>query len=61
MMMSFNDQLDADVIFFIIFLAINTGLLILFVKKACVHTKSIITNETLNERKMGFRFHYKLK
>lgn len=49
-MVTFNDRIDADLIFFIFYLIDGIGHEFLYLKKFIVHTKTMLTGETLHER-----------
>lgn len=50
LMVTFNDRIDADLIFFIFYLIDGIGHEFLYLKKFIVHTKTMLTGETLHER-----------
>ena len=57
--LTFNERIDKDLVFFIAYLFCTFGHFILFTKKLLVHTKTMLTNETLHERILASKLHYK--
>lgn len=51
---TFDERIDSDLLFFILYFFCGCGQLGLYLKKFLVHTKTLLTNETLHERTLGF-------
>jgi hypothetical protein len=61
MILNFNEQIDEDLIIFLVFFIVTLGHFAAYFKKFLSGTKSMLTNETFNERQLGYRLHYKMK
>lgn len=59
LMQTFEERIDSDLVFFIMYLTVGVGHELHFLKKLYNVTRSMVTNETENERIMGFKLHYK--
>ena len=59
LMITFDERIDADLIFFILYLACGIGHFAHYLKKFIDVTISMVTGETLHERQFGLKIHYK--
>jgi hypothetical protein len=59
MMITFDQRIDEDLVFFVFYLTCMFGHLGLYVKKLVVHTNTMIKGESWHERQGGYRLHYK--
>jgi len=56
LIITFEDRIDADLIFFILYLTVGIGHEGIYFKKIFVHTRTMLTGETLHER-YGIFYH----
>ena len=59
-LVTFEQRIDADLVFFIFYLACVIGHEGLYIKKFLQHTKSMVTGETMHERLNTYKLHYKM-
>ncbi len=59
MIVTFEDRIDSDLVFFIMYLTVGVGHELHFLKKLFNTTRSMLTNESEHERTFGFKLHYK--
>jgi hypothetical protein len=59
LILTFDERIDSDLIYFIMYLTCALAHQCLYFKKILVHTKTMLTGETLHERNMGMKLHFK--
>lgn len=59
MCLTFNDNIESELIFFCLYLIVMIGHFGLYIKKFIIHTRSMVTGESLFENENRHRLHYK--
>lgn len=59
LIITFEERIDSDLVFFIMYLTVGFGHELHFLKKLFNVTRSMLTNESEHERNFGFKLHYK--
>lgn len=59
LVMTFNERIEKDLVIFIGFFFCSVGHFGHYVKKLYVHGWSMLKNESLHERTMGLKIHWK--
>mmetsp|Transcript_41141 Transcript_41141/g.30256 ORF Transcript_41141/g.30256 Transcript_41141/m.30256 type:complete len:216 (+) Transcript_41141:637-1284(+) len=60
-LVTFEDRIDTDLVFFIFYLATAIGHEFLYIKKFCQLTETMVKGETMHERENKLKLHYKME